>query len=73
MALAAISGMAGLPYMQRFDAMQQDWQQEQLRNATSNFRNPYNLMAPPFENVRCFTRSQVALINHTRAFPAACG
>lgn len=73
MALAAISGMAGLPYMQRFDAMQQDWQQEQLRNATSNFRNPYNLMAPPFENVRRFKRSQVTLINPTRICPAACG
>lgn len=52
MALAAISGVDRLPFMRRFDALQQDWQQEQLRNETSNLRNPYSLMAPPFENVR---------------------
>jgi len=51
MALEAICGMNKMPFMRRFDDVQSEWQKEQLREATSNFENPYELMAPPFERV----------------------
>ncbi|EDV98326.1 proteasome subunit beta type-5 [Drosophila grimshawi] len=50
MALEAICGMNKLPFMQRFDALQKEWQVLQIQRATSNMTNPYALMAPPFEN-----------------------
>ncbi|EDV37153.1 uncharacterized protein Dana_GF13303 [Drosophila ananassae] len=49
MALEDVCGMNKVPFMMRFDERQSMWQQEQLRTATSNFENPYCLMAPPFE------------------------
>ncbi|ALC42799.1 CG31742 [Drosophila busckii] len=50
MALEAICGVDKLPFMQRFDALQTACNMQQLAAATSNFVNPYALMAPPFEN-----------------------
>lgn len=52
MALEAISGVNKLPFMKRFDELQKEWDLHQIQIATSNFTNPYSLMAPPFENVR---------------------
>lgn len=51
MALESVCGMNKLPFMRRFDDLQSEWQLQQLREATSNFENPYALMAPPFERV----------------------
>ncbi|EDW60250.1 proteasome subunit beta type-5 [Drosophila virilis] len=50
MALEAISGVNKLPFMKRFDELQKEWDLHQIQIATSNFTNPYSLMAPPFEN-----------------------
>ncbi|KAH8327123.1 hypothetical protein KR074_003137 [Drosophila pseudoananassae] len=50
MALEQVCGMDKVPFMLRFDERQSMWQQEQLQVATSNFENPYCLMAPPFAN-----------------------
>ncbi|XP_023037653.1 proteasome subunit beta type-5 [Drosophila willistoni] len=49
MALEQICGVNRLPFMKRFNELQLEWQMEQLEQATSNFRNPYALSAPPFE------------------------
>lgn len=51
MALEAISGVNKLPFMNKFDEVQKNWDLQQIETATSNFTNPYSLMAPPFENV----------------------
>ncbi|XP_017864827.1 PREDICTED: proteasome subunit beta type-5 [Drosophila arizonae] len=50
MALEAISGVNKLPFMNKFDEVQKNWDLQQIQIATSNFTNPYSLMAPPFEN-----------------------
>ncbi|XP_001360388.3 proteasome subunit beta type-5 [Drosophila pseudoobscura] len=50
MALEGICGVDRWPFMRRFDHLQTEWQKEQVREATSNFENPYALMAPPFED-----------------------
>ncbi|XP_017018800.1 proteasome subunit beta type-5 [Drosophila kikkawai] len=49
MALEFVCGMNRMSFMRRFDDLQTEWQLQQLREATSNFENPYTLMAPPFE------------------------
>ncbi|KAH8389321.1 hypothetical protein KR215_000469 [Drosophila sulfurigaster] len=50
MALEEICGLNKFGFMKGFDAQVKDWDQQQLQIATSNLRNPYSLMAPPFEN-----------------------
>ncbi|XP_034477713.1 proteasome subunit beta type-5 [Drosophila innubila] len=50
MALEAVCGLNKIPCMMRFDAHLKEWDLQQLQIDTSNFRNPYSLMAPPFEN-----------------------
>jgi len=51
MALEAVCGLNKMPCMKRFDALLKEWDLQEVQIATSNFRNPYSLMAPPFENV----------------------
>ncbi|KAH8298526.1 hypothetical protein KR044_009491 [Drosophila immigrans] len=50
MALEEICGLNKFGFMKGFDAQVKDWDLQQLHVATSNLRNPYRLMAPPFEN-----------------------